>query len=92
MKYRSHKSKAGTWRTKHVGQRETFDKRKQLPFGQNTMKEDEDKGKNIEGHSGEVGLHARTRSTTNDKESTTLRSSGWFKGRTQEHKEQNKKK
>ena len=46
---------------------------------------------NIEGHSGEVGLHARTRSTTNDKESTTLRSSGWFKGRTLGHKEQNEK-
>ena len=55
------------------------------------MKEDEDKGKNIEGHSGEVGLHARTRSTTNDKESTTLRSSGWFKGRTLGHKEENEK-
>ena len=90
-KYRWHKREAGTWKTKHVGQRETFDKRKQLPFGQNTMKEDEDKGKNIEGHSGEVGLHARTRSTTNDKESTTLRSSGCFKGRTLGHKEKNEK-
>ena len=64
---------------------------KQLPFGQNTRKEVKDKDKNIEGHSGEVGLHARTRSTTNDKESTTLRSSGWFKGRTLWHKEQNEK-
>ncbi len=60
---------------------------KQLPFGQNTRKEVKDKAKNIEGHSGEVGLHARTRSTTNDKESTTLLSYGWFKGRTMEHKE-----
>ena len=74
-----------------MGQKDIFDKRKQLPFGKNTMKEDEDKGKNIEGHSGEVGLHARTRSTTNDKESTTLRSSGWFKGRTLGHKEENEK-
>ncbi len=40
------------------------------------MKEDEDKGKNIEEHSGEVGLQARTRITTIDKESATLRSSG----------------
>ena len=64
---------------------------KQLPFGRNTKKEMKDRAKNIEGHSGEVGLHARTRSTTNDKESTTLRSSGWFKGRTLGHKEQNEK-
>ena len=60
---------------------------KQLPFEQNTRKEVKDKGKNIEGHSGEVGLQARTKSTTNDKESTTLLSSGWFKGLTMEHKE-----
>jgi hypothetical protein len=40
---------------------------KQLPFEQNTRKEVKDKGKNIEGHSGEVGLQARTRSTTNDR-------------------------
>ena len=86
-KYRRHKWEVGTWKSKPVGQTDIFDKRKKLPFGQNTKKEDEDKGKNREGHSGEVGLHARTRSTTNGKESTTLRSSGWFKGRTLRHKE-----
>lgn len=47
---------------------------------------------NIEGHPGEVGLHARTRSTTNDKESTTLRSSGCFEGCTMGHKNQKTKK
>ena len=64
---------------------------KHQPFEQNTRKEEKVLAQNIEGHSGEVGLHARTRSTTNDKESTTLRSSGWFKGRTLGHKEQNEK-
>ena len=33
---------------------------KQLPFGQNTKKEDKGEAQNIEGHSVEVGQHART--------------------------------
>ena len=64
---------------------------KQLPFERNTEKEMKDKAQNIEGHSEEVGLHARTNSTENDKESTTLRSSDWIKARTMGHKKQNKK-
>ena len=63
---------------------------KQLPFERNTVKEMKDKAQNIEEHSEEVGLHARTNSTENDKESTTLRSSEWIKARTMGHKKQNK--
>ena len=64
---------------------------KQLPFGQNTRKEVEDKAENIEGNSERVGLHARTNGIENDQESTKLRSPEWIKGRTMGHKKQNKK-
>ena len=55
------------------------------------MKEDEDKGKNIEGHSGEVGLHARRNSIENDQQTTTLRTSECTSEQSKEHKEQNEK-
>ncbi len=45
---------------------------KQLPFEQNTRKEEKFRAQNIEGNSDDKGLHARTNSIENDKESTTL--------------------
>ncbi len=59
---------------------------KQLPFGQNTMKEERDKAQNIEGHSGEVELQARTNGNTIGKETRKLRSSECIMGRTLEHR------
>jgi hypothetical protein len=64
---------------------------KQLPFGQNTRKEVKDRAENIEGHSGEVGLHARKNGNENDKETQTLRSSECINGRTMGRKKQNEK-
>ena len=64
---------------------------KQLPFERNTEKEMKDKAQNIEGHSEEVGLCARTNSIKNDKESTKLLSSEWITGSTMGLKKQNKK-
>ena len=52
---------------------------KQLPFGQNTGKEDKDMAQNIEEHSGGVRLQAGTNSIENDKETTKLLPSKWSK-------------
>ena len=64
---------------------------KQLPFEQNTEKEMEDRAQNIEGHSEEVRLYARTNSIENEKESTKLLTLEWISGRTMGRKKQNKK-
>ena len=65
---------------------------KHQPFEQNTRKEENFLSQNIEGHSEEVGLYARTNSFENDKELTALRSSECNAGRTMGHKRQNKSK
>ena len=64
---------------------------KQLPFGQNTGKEDKDMAQNIEEHSGGVRLQAGTNSIENDKETTELLPSEWIHGTTMGCKEQNTK-
>ena len=64
---------------------------KQLPFGQNTLKEEKDKSQNIEGDSDEVGLQARRNSIENDQQTTTLRTSECTSQQSKEHKEQNEK-
>ena len=50
----------GRCKYRRVGLQEQWGNGKQLPFGQNTKKEDKGKAQNIEGHSVEVGQHART--------------------------------
>ena len=64
---------------------------KQLPFGQNTLKEEKDKSQNIEGDSDEVGLQARRNSIENDQQTTTLRTSECTSEQSKGHKEQNEK-
>ena len=59
-KLESQEAMMGRCKYRHVGPRKQLRGEKQLPFGQNTMKEDKDKAQNIEGHSREVGQHART--------------------------------
>ena len=64
---------------------------KQLPFGQNTLKEEKDKSQNIEGDSDEVGLQARRNSIENDQQTTTLRTSECTSELSKGSKEQNEK-
>ena len=88
-KVEAHKKNTETWRTECVGRKRKMTSEKQLPFGQNTGKEDKDMAQNIEEHSGGVRLQAGTNSIENDKETTELLPSEWINGTTMGHKEQN---
>ena len=58
----THEKHTETWRTECVGRKRKMTSDKQLPFGQNTGKEDKDMAQNIEEHSGGVRLQAGTNS------------------------------
>ena len=81
----------GRCKYRHVGLRNQRCSEKQLPFGQNTRKEDKDKAQNIEGHSREVGQHARTSGISNDTETKKLSSYECSDGSAMGHREQNEK-